>query len=180
MAYTTLNGKLVKSSKTFTNRSIIFQGETDWCGIDWTPKVRDAGLKMFNDFVKHQGCSNKEAIGILVNTIGEIMAADRQDDLRKDYVLLSSMAMYSAVCQTPNEFNEINKGHNYAAVVILPGQNGFVARWVGTFKAKDDLSALSHTWGALMTVCRPMFNTDKDYAGHSASYDKAVKMMATA
>jgi hypothetical protein len=180
MAYTTVNGKLVKTSKVFANRSIIFQGETDWCGLDWSPKLRDHARKMFDAFVKHQGCSDKEAVSILVSTIGDIMASDRQDDLRKDLVLLSSMAMYASVCVTPNEFNDLNKGHNYASVVILPSKNGFAARWVGTFKAKDDLSALSHTWGGLLTVARPMFNTDKDFAGYSDSYDKAVKMLATA
>jgi hypothetical protein len=178
MAYMSINGKLVKTSKAFTNRSIIFQGETDWTAITWNTKMRDEGRKMFNKLVRDQGCSDKEAIGILVSALGEMLGEDSKEDLSKNFVLLSTMVMYASVCQTPNEANELIKDHNYASVVILPSTNGYSARWVGTFKAKDDLSALGHTWGGLVNVIRPMFNTDKDYAGHSASYDKAVAMMA--
>ena len=180
MAYTSINGKLVKTSKAFTNRSIIFQGETDWTAINWNPKMRDEARKMFDKFVREHGWSDKEAIGILVSAIGEMLGEDTKADLSKNFVLLSSMAMYASVCQTPNETNALNSSHNYASVVILPGKTGYSARWVGTFFAKDDLSALGHTWYGLVNVARPMFNTDKDYAGYSNSYDQAVQMaMAT-
>jgi hypothetical protein len=180
MSYKSVNGKLVKTAKAFTNRSIIFQGETDWTAINWNTKMRDEGRKMFDKFVRDHKCSDKEAIGILVAAIGEMLGEDTKSDLNKNIVLLSSMAMYASVCMTPNETNELNKDHNYASVVILPGKLGYSARWVGTFKAKDDLSALGHTWGGLINVIRPIYNTDKDYAGYSDSYDKAVKMMETA
>jgi hypothetical protein len=178
MAYKSINGKLVKISKAFNNRSIIFQGETDWTAIQWSPKMRDKARKMFHEFVREHGCSDKEAIGILVCAIGEMLGEDTKEDLSKNFVLLTTMAMYASVCQTPNESNELNKHHNYASVVVLPSTRGYSARWVGTFEAKDDVEALGHTWGGLVNVIRPMFNTDKDYAGYSASYDKAVEMMA--
>jgi len=162
MAYKTVNGKLVKSSKSFGKRSIIFQGETDWIIINWTPKLRDAARKKFDAFVKHHGFTEQEAIGTLVGDIGEMLAADRQDDLTKDFVLLSSMAMYAAVCATPNENSTLTQEHNYAAVVILQTENGFAACWVGSFKADDDNQALGRTWNSLVHIARPTFNTDRD------------------
>jgi hypothetical protein len=181
MAYKTVNGKLVKTSgNKFAKRNIIFQGETDWSIINWTPKLRDAARKQFDSFVKYHGFTEQEAIGTLVSAIGEMLAADRQDDLTKDFVLLSSMAMYAAVCATPNESSTLTQEHNYAAVVILQAENGFRARWVGSFKARDDNQALGRTWNSLIHVARPTFNTDRDYAGHSPAYDRAVKMLAVA
>ena len=178
MAYKSINGRLVKTNKTFANRNIIFQGETDWSIINWNPKIRDESREMFDACRKDIGYTEQEMIGDLIGGIGEMLAQDAKEDLTKNFTLLSSMAMYASQCETPNESNQLNQNHNYAAVVVLRSAKGFSARWCGTFCAENDLEAVGLNWVSVVKGLRPMYKLDQMFAGHSQAYDQAVALLA--